>query len=100
MREAITLTEWFLNEAHRIYAMFANGTESIDNEAESLLSKIRQHGGKSTVRDLQRTMSSDSPFSQVDALTKKLLDMVSMGRLMRRSEIAKNGRAVEYFYTP
>ena len=94
MQRAITLTEWFLNEAHRIYAMFAGG--STDNEAETILKKIRQLGGqarKDGLRDIMRYR----PKGGVVALDRKLREMVEDGILTVRKEKASNNRAVEWY---
>jgi len=100
MGQAIALTEWFLNEAHRIYAMFNGGEEPVDREAEAILSKIREHGGEATVRDLKRGMAKYNQMGGTEALTDKLLEMVDVGKLTRRHETAANGREREFFCVP
>jgi len=99
MESACVIAEWFTDESKRIYAELAGGEKPADSEVESILAKIRRHGGKMKVRELSRTFSSESPLSQGEALTRKLLEMVSTGKLIRNNEKAKNGRAIEYFCT-
>ena len=100
MESACKIAEWFIDESKRIYTALAAGMESIDKEAESIIKKIHNHGGRMTARELQNTMPKTSPFRCMDTLTKKLLEVVSTGKLILRNEKAENGRAVEYFCTP
>jgi len=90
MQEAINLTEWFLNDTYRVYAMFAGNDESEDREVEIILVKIRQLGGEATVRDLKPKMSSTSRYRQAgsEELRRKLEEMVEM-RLLDVREVGK-----------
>jgi len=56
MQRALSLTEWFLNEAYRIYAMLRQ-KEQVDSEADIIYAKIKQHGGESTVRKLKDSIA-------------------------------------------
>lgn len=52
MEAAIELTRWFSGEALRVYAMLRESDE--DRADRELMDLIRLHGGRITVRDLQR----------------------------------------------
>jgi hypothetical protein len=96
MQQAITLTEWFLNEAHRIYAMFAGKDEVMDREAKAILSKISELGGEAQNRDL-RNIANYSKKGGGDRLEQKLHGMVEAGLLTVRYGMAKNNRQVKYY---
>lgn len=94
MQRAITLTEWFLNEAHRIYAMLstresASGGKLVVSNEALILAKIQQKGSETTVRDLRKSMSSANKYRQekgAEELTKKLREMVKAGLLVIRHD--------------
>jgi hypothetical protein len=98
MRQAIALTEWFLNEAHRIYAMLKGDEEPVDRETAIILSKIREHGGESTVRKMKDGIGKYHNKGGAENLERKLREMVKNGVLAVRHETASNGRDVEYFF--
>jgi hypothetical protein len=101
MRQALILTEWFLNEAERVYAMLRSreGT-SEDRDATLILTKIQQLGGEATVGMLKDRIAKYHCKGGAEALERKLREMVKSGSLVVRHEIAGNGRAVEYFHIP
>jgi hypothetical protein len=100
MRQAIALTEWFLNEAHRIYAMLAGNGEPADSEKEIILSIIRELGGEVVVRDVQRHMAKYSKKGGAESLERKLRAMVGDGILTTHHKTAKNGLEVAFFTLP
>jgi hypothetical protein len=96
MIEAIELTEWFINEACRLYAMFDGSDPPDDCEAMKVKAKISRLGGKATSRELHsgiaffRNMNADDVKNQLNG-------MVDAGILSVHTETAKNGRVVEYY---
>ena len=58
---AIKLTEWFKNETKRIYSSMYLSKQTADRE--TLIKWIKQKGGESSVRMLQRNMGSKYPTS-------------------------------------
>ena len=96
MRKAIALTTWFLNEAFRVYAMF-DGTGVSDNRAAMKVeAKIRQLGGRVTLRELHSGIALFRGM-KADAVKNSLQAMVDAGVLSIQTEMAKNGREVEYY---
>jgi hypothetical protein len=96
MLEAIELTEWFLNEAFRLYAMFDGSDEPDDSEAMKVKSKIMQLGGRA---DYRRLHGGIADFHSLTAKEVKIRlgEMVDAGLLSIQKEKAKNGREVEYY---
>jgi len=52
LRAGITLAKWFGREAKRVYSMLRESPE--ERERRELLDWIERHGGRTTVRELQR----------------------------------------------
>jgi len=105
MQHAIDLTEWFINEAHRVYAMLAGNTKTAVSEESIIKAKISElhnQGKKATVRELQRKMSrySKKEDGGAKALTEKLYAMVNAGHLTSQNEKGENGHEVEIFDFP
>ncbi|MCL2347655.1 MAG: DUF3987 domain-containing protein [Planctomycetaceae bacterium] len=100
MQRAISIAEWFLNEAHRIYAMLAGREESATSEKTIILTKIRLFNGEVTVRKLQSSMRKYRSKGGAEELTRKLQKMIEDGLLTSRHEKADNGRTVEWFCIP
>jgi hypothetical protein len=99
MRRAIALTEWLLDEAHRVYAMLASGVTSVVADESTILAKIKELGGKATARDLQRKLSRYSQ-GESKVLTEKLRIMVEAGILKIQEERGGNGRNVISYCVP
>ena len=98
MLQAIALTEWFLNEAHRIYAMFnGQGELPVNREESIILTKIRECGGEATTRQLKDRIFKYHQKGGAEALAVELLRIVEVGILSVRCETASNGRNVETF---
>jgi hypothetical protein len=100
MRQALILTEWFLNEAERVYAMLRSreGTSQEDRDAVFILTKIQQLGGEATVSLLKDRIAKYHCKGGSEALERKLREMVKYGMLKVHHKIAGNNRAVEYFH--
>ena len=96
MRRAIVLTEWFLNESHRIYALLSGREESVDKEAEIILAKIYKHGGKVTAHDLRHGTKKYHQRGGTQSLKEKLAKMVEAGQIDRLLETDEQGEEVEY----
>ena len=99
MRQAITLTEWFLNEAHRIYAMLDEKEEEepIDRVTQMILARIRKLGGEARIKTIRKgsnKLQNDMSWGEVEA---KLDKMVEAGILAVRVVKAKNGWDVGYY---
>jgi hypothetical protein len=84
MEQAIALTEWFLNEAHRIYAMFAGKEEPRDDLALIITTIIRKCGGEARVADFRNRSRRIKKFVKTEALKAKLEEMVNAGFLTFR----------------
>ena len=99
MQEAITLTEWFLNEAFRVYAMFNGSGVPEDRVAIKVKEKIRQLGGKATHRELKMGIA-DFHNMETEDIKDRLKEMVDAGLLSLQEEKAINGRLVKYYTLP
>ena len=82
MEQAITLTEWFLNEAHRIYAMLAGNEEPVDKVKQVILSITRKCGGEATIRDFRNHCGKFHKKGGTELLQGKLKEMVEAGILV------------------
>ena len=96
MQEAIALTEWFLNESFRVYAMFSGSVEPEDRTTMKVKTKIRQLGGRATYRDLHSGIALFHDM-KAEEVKNRLREMVDTGLLSIQTETAKNGRDVEYY---
>jgi hypothetical protein len=96
MLEAIDLTKWFLNEAFRLYEMFDGAGDPDDRMAMKVKAKIRQLGGRATLRKLHGDIS-DFHGMKAEDVKNRLQEMVGTGLLSIQRVTAKNGREVEYY---
>ena len=71
----ITLARWFADESERVYQMLGESEE--EEDSRRLVDHIRGHGGRTTVRGLQRANGTKYPTS-TDAQT-ALEDLVQAG---------------------
>lgn len=53
MQAAISLSDWFGDEAKRVYALF--GETNHESDTRGLVDLVRSHGGVTTVRDVMRS---------------------------------------------
>jgi len=97
MRDAITLTEWFLNEAHRIYAMFAGKMEPLDRVALLIKAKIRKLGGRARIQELRNCSNVLRNKLKDGKLEAKLKEMVDAGILTVGLEKTEKGRDKDYY---
>ena len=81
MEQAIILAEWFLNEAHRIYAMFAGKEEPRDDLALIITTIIRKCGGEARIADFRNRSRRIKKFVKTEALKAKLQEMLNAGLL-------------------
>ena len=86
MESACIVAEWFIDESKRIYAELAGGIEPADREAESIITKIRELGGKATPSQLSRHIKKYNDGSGRKLLDEKLLEMTKQGKLKREFE--------------
>lgn len=96
MREAIALTEWFVNEARRVYAMFDGLDVPVDQETMKVKAKIKQLGGRATTRDFQSGIDLFHDM-KAEEIKNRLWKMVDAGVLSIQKEKRGNGREVEYY---
>jgi hypothetical protein len=96
VERGIAVAEFMKAENKRVVEMFSGGEESADEEAETILEKIRQHGGEATIREL-RGISRYRHEGGTEILERKLREMVKNGILTVRIVTTSNGRAMEYF---
>jgi hypothetical protein len=80
MQQAIALTEWFLNEAHRIYAMFAGKEVPVDRTALLIKTMIQMCGGEATALEIKKRSNVLHNRMDTAALKAKLDGMVKIGR--------------------
>ncbi len=74
MRAGVTLAEWFKGEVVRVYRIL--GETDGDRDRRRLVEWIRQRGGETTVRDLQR---GPRQYRAGDAAEAALADLVKRG---------------------
>ena len=96
MQQAVALTEWFLNEAHRIYAMFAGKTEPIDSEDE-ILTRIDEWDGEMSIDDFRRSFTKYHQAGGTAALKQRLQEMLDAGLLSEREGESARGRKRKYY---
>lgn len=96
MRSAITLAEWFLNEACRVYSMFEGAGASEDRVYMSVKAFIRKQGGRTSLRDLQIGIYFFHG-KKVEEVRNRLQEMVDAGLLSIQTVTAKNGHEVELY---
>lgn len=72
MQIALRLTAWFKYETMRAYAVLAEGAE--ERKIRQLIEWVQNHGGTTTVRDLQRSMKSH--FKAAEQAEKALDELV------------------------
>ena len=71
--------------------------KSLDKEEETILSKIRELGGKAKVRELTHGITKYRPAGMGIALEKKLNEMVVAGKLTRQFERGGNNQTVMFY---
>jgi hypothetical protein len=102
MQQALTLTQWFLNEAERIYAMLRSHTAGSwgDQEAMRIIVKIKTLGGEATASQLKNSIALYHRKGGMDKLKSKLNEMLAAGALTVRQGSASNGRKIDFFSIP
>lgn len=85
----ITLTEWFANEAERIYAMFRETPE--EGARRELVDHIHSWGGAASARDLMRRVHRIHTSQQAEAALQDLVTQ-GLGRWVDRPAGSKGGR--------
>jgi hypothetical protein len=93
MRAAIESTEWFKNEAMRIYAMLAGDSEI--NERERFATWVRERGGKVSPREVQQGCRWLRAPGAAEAALNDLVDH-GYGQ-WENSETGTNGRPTRRF---
>ncbi|MCO6044144.1 YfjI family protein [Aeoliella sp. ICT_H6.2] len=94
LRSAITLTEWFGNEAKRVYALFHETLEEQDvRELEEL---VHRKGGRATPRDLMRSSRKWERADEAEAALQKLVD-AGRGSWSLQPPSGKGGRPTRVF---
>ncbi len=94
MLSAIKLSEWFGNEARRVYRLFSE--EERDREDRELFQLVTRMGGRVTVRDLMR---NSRRFANADTTEKALHRLVARkcGEWEAKKPTAKGGRPSQTF---
>jgi len=102
MKQALTLTQWFLSESERVYAMLrSKGSESLeDRDALLIIAKIKGLGGEATTSQLKDCMSKYHCKGGMAALRQQLSEMVAAGSLTVRQKTEGRGRKAEIFCIP
>lgn len=90
----ITLSNWFGNEAHRVYAML---NESVhDQHCRSLVDLITREGGSITPRDLMRSSRQYPTAKEAEAALQEL-EQLGFGCMSWSTSSAKGGRPSHLF---
>lgn len=97
MRQAIILTEWFLNESHRIYAMLAEEKETMDALAQLIIAIIRRLGGRARVQEFRNSSNRIRNKMKPGELETKLEEMVKAGILTAKVEKTEKNRDADYY---
>jgi hypothetical protein len=97
IERGIAIAEYMKSENERVVSLFSGGEESVDKEAEAILTKIRELGGGAKVRDVVLKMAKYRPAGGSEALTKKLDEMVLAGKLTRHFEPGGNNQSVAIY---
>jgi DNA polymerase I-like protein with 3'-5' exonuclease and polymerase domains len=91
----ITLSRWFAGESRRIYSTLAESSE--ERDARRLIEWIQTRGGRTTVKELQRSNQRKYPSSeQAEAALQALVDG-DAGRWEERPPSPKGGRPTRDF---
>jgi hypothetical protein len=106
MQQAIALTEWFLNEAHRVYEMLhekflaeddaETNSETVDKVARIIILIIKKCGGEARIKKFRESSNHIHKVMNAKELKQKLDEMVKLGVLTVRYERRK-GRDVAYY---
>jgi len=100
MEMAIVLTEWFLNESRRVYAMFRGQGTSDDKESAAILNVINEKG-EVTKADLHCLQVFRKAGHAADVIDAKLSELRSRGIIESYFQRAPNGgRGKEVFRFP
>jgi DNA polymerase I-like protein with 3'-5' exonuclease and polymerase domains len=95
MLAGITLAKWFAAEAVRIYAMLAETHE--ERETRTLVEWIARHGGRTTVKEVQRSNNRRWTSSeQAEAALNDLVE-IGLGRWEDGPRPAHGGKAMRWF---
>ena len=100
MRQAIALTEWFLNEAHRIYAMFREDGEPAESELtdeQRTVMKVLAKHQPATERDIKRHCAVIREKWETGKLEKVLIELLELDRVTRQSENGKGNRGTTWW---
>ena len=97
MRQAIALAEWFLNEAHRIYAMLAKEEETTDTVGQLIIAIIRRCGGRARVQEFRNRSNRIRNKMKPGELEAKLEEMVNARILTVGVEKTEKNRDADYY---
>jgi hypothetical protein len=99
MRKAITLTEWFLNEAHRIYHFLVGRTveNTLSADQREVLEVLRRIGKPATERDVKRHCTKIRVEWESGKLEKVLIELLKLDRVTRQSEDGKGNRGATWW---
>jgi hypothetical protein len=93
-RAGIELARWFAAEALRVYAMLHETQE--ERETRKLVEWIAAHGGRVTVRQLQRSNSRKWPSGELAEIALQVLVDAGLGR-WELGPVPTRGPAAHYF---
>lgn len=100
MRQAIALTEWFLNEAHRIYAMLADKTvkSTLTTEQQNViavLERVETALTKDEMKHRSRPLQKLDKEGRLDFVLSELVKMRKIQDKFRTGDGVKDG-TIEY----
>jgi hypothetical protein len=93
MWQAIALTEWFLNEAHRIYAMFATSDEEtaeeiLTDDQREVVKVLRRVDRPATERELKRASRVLQKLENIGEVLRQLIAMKKVQDVFRNGVVA------------
>lgn len=91
----ITLCRWFAEEARRIYSTLTESNE--ERDARRLLEWIRSKGGRTTVKQLQRSNDKKYPTTEAATSVLETLVVAGFGTWEDRPVSGKGGRPTREF---
>jgi len=97
MQQAIALTEWFLNETYRLYAMFAG--EAVDGELtvdqRKVMTLLRSRNDPMTANEMR---GASRPVQKIENLESVLQSLIDAGLIQKghRQHESKGRPAIEY----
>ena len=102
MGQAIALTEWFLNEAHRIYAMFRSdgeGDGELTADQREVMKVLRKHE-PATIRELKKASRKLQKMENIDEVMRQLVALEKAQENIRGGDGVEGRVIVEFSTVP